>query len=84
MPRHVQSYLADLPLKDWRITIDFPQFGHVVRLISSIVDAKSHFTAAHSLGVAQLARYLGEHVGLPSDALAEVEVAGLMHDVGKL
>jgi HD-GYP domain-containing protein (c-di-GMP phosphodiesterase class II) len=84
VPRHVQSYLADLPLKDWRITIDFPQFGHVARLISSIVDAKSHFTAAHSLGVAQLARYLGEHVGLPADALAEVEVAGLMHDVGKL
>ncbi|HOG02735.1 MAG TPA: HD domain-containing protein, partial [Accumulibacter sp.] len=51
---------------------------------SSIVDAKSHFTAAHSLGVAQLARYLGERVGLPADALAEVEVAGLMHDVGKL
>jgi len=84
VPRHVQSYLDDLPLIDWRITIDFPQFGHVARLISSIVDAKSHFTAAHSLGVAQLARYLGERVGLPADALAEVEVAGLMHDVGKL
>ncbi|MCM8600353.1 MAG: HD domain-containing protein [Candidatus Accumulibacter sp.] len=84
VPRHVQSYLADLSLNDWRITIDFPQFGHVARLISSIVDAKSHFTAAHSLGVAQLARHLGKMVGLSADALAEVEVAGLMHDVGKL
>lgn len=84
VPRHVQSYLADLALSDWRITIDFPQFGHVARLISSIVDAKSHFTAAHSLGVAQLARHLGEMVGLSAGALAEVEVAGLMHDVGKL
>jgi HD-GYP domain-containing protein (c-di-GMP phosphodiesterase class II) len=63
VPRHVQSYLNDLPLSDWRITIDFPQFGHVARLISSIVDAKSHFTAAHSLGVAQLARHLGERSG---------------------
>lgn len=84
VPRHVQSYLGDLVLSDWRITIDFPQFGHVARLISSIVDAKSHFTAAHSLGVAQLARHLGNRVGLSADALAEVEVAGLMHDVGKL
>ncbi|MBK7676151.1 MAG: HD domain-containing protein [Candidatus Accumulibacter sp.] len=84
VPRHVQRYLGDLSLSDWRITIDFPQFGHVARLISSIVDAKSAFTAAHSLGVAQLSRHLGERVGLTADALAEVEVAGLMHDVGKL
>jgi HD-GYP domain-containing protein (c-di-GMP phosphodiesterase class II) len=84
VPRHVHSYLNDLALSDWRITIDFPQFGHVARLISSIVDAKSPFTAAHSLGVAQLARHLGEGVGLTGDALAELQVAGLMHDVGKL
>jgi HD-GYP domain-containing protein (c-di-GMP phosphodiesterase class II) len=64
--------------------LTFPQFGHVARLISSIVDAKSPFTAAHSLGVAQLARHLGEGVGLTGDALAELQVAGLMHDVGKL
>ncbi|EXI77398.1 MAG: Cyclic di-GMP phosphodiesterase response regulator RpfG [Candidatus Accumulibacter appositus] len=84
VPRHVQQYLRDVPLTEWRLTIDFPQFRHVARLISSIVDAKSHFTAAHSLGVAQLARYLGECVGLAGDVLAKVEVAGLMHDVGKL
>ena len=77
-PRHVHRYLMDLALDDWRVVIDFPQFGDVARLISTIVDAKSHFTAAHSLGVAQLARYLGERVGLTGDALAEVEVAGLM------
>ncbi|MBL8395581.1 MAG: HD domain-containing protein [Candidatus Accumulibacter sp.] len=84
VPRHVQRYLNDLLLTDWRMSIDFPQFGHVARLISSIVDAKSPFTAAHSLGVAQLARFLGERAGLAADVLAEVEVAGLMHDVGKL
>lgn len=84
VPRHVQRYVTDMPLDDWRLTIDFPQFRDVARLVSSIVDAKSHFTAAHSLGVAQLARYLGERVGLADDALTQVEVAGLMHDVGKL
>ena len=84
VPRHVQPYLAELPLANWRITIDFPQFRHVARLVSSIVDAKSHFTAAHSLGVAQLSRHLGERMGFRADALAQVEIAGLMHDVGKL
>lgn len=84
VPRHVQTYLNDLPLSEWRVTIDFPQFGHVARLISTIVDAKSHFTAAHSIGVAQLARHLAQGLGLAADSLAMVEVAGLMHDVGKL
>ncbi len=84
VPRHVQIYLAELPLTDWRITIEFPQFRHVARLVSSIVDAKSHFTAAHSLGVAQLSRHLGRLMGFDADALVQLEIAGLMHDVGKL
>ncbi|MGB7501867.1 MAG: HD domain-containing phosphohydrolase [Azonexus sp.] len=83
-PRHVQSYLADLKLDQWNISIDFPQFRHVARLVSSIVDAKSHFTAAHSLGVAELSRHLGERMGFGQDSLAEMEIAGLMHDIGKL
>ena len=84
VPRHVQSYLADLKLEQWNISIDFPQFRHVARLVSSIVDAKSHFTAAHSLGVAGLSRHLGERMGFGQDSLAEMEIAGLMHDIGKL
>ena len=84
VPRHVTAWLDELPLADWRVTIDFPNFRHVARLVSSIVDAKSHFTASHSLGVAQLARHLAQRMGFAEDALLRVEVAGLMHDVGKL
>jgi HD-GYP domain-containing protein (c-di-GMP phosphodiesterase class II) len=84
VPRHVQAWLDELPLANWQVMIDFPQFRHVARLVSSIVDAKSHFTAAHSLGVAQLARHLAGRMGFPADSLAQVEIAGLMHDVGKL
>ncbi len=84
VPRHVQSYLADLALPQWGVDIEFPQFRHVARLVSSIVDAKSHFTAAHSLGVAQLSRHLGERMGFAPDDLSRMEIAGLMHDIGKL
>lgn len=83
-PRHVLRYLADMALPDWSITIEFPQFRPVARLVSSIVDAKSPFTASHSMGVALLARHLGERLGLPEDGVFQVEIAGLMHDVGKL
>lgn len=84
VPRHVQAYLRELPLCNWQVMIEFPQFRHVARLVSSIVDAKSPFTASHSLGVAQLARHLAGRMGFHEDGLVQVEIAGLMHDVGKL
>ncbi|HRH14521.1 MAG TPA: HD domain-containing protein [Azonexus sp.] len=84
VPRHVQTCLNELELPLWAVTIEFPQFRHVARLISSIVDAKSHFTASHSLGVAQLSRHLGERMGFAPNSLAKMEIAGLMHDIGKL
>jgi putative nucleotidyltransferase with HDIG domain len=56
----------------------------LARIFSSIVDAKSPFTAAHSQGVARLARCLGERMSLDAARCDELEVAGLLHDLGKL
>lgn len=53
-------------------------------LIARVVDAKSHFTAEHSRGVARLARFLGHEAGLGGDHLDKLEIAALMHDIGKL
>jgi HD-GYP domain-containing protein (c-di-GMP phosphodiesterase class II) len=49
-----------------------------------IIDAKSAFTRRHSQGVADLARWLGARMGLEADALDDLELAGLFHDIGKL
>ena len=84
VPRHVQTFIDELPLANWQVSIEFPQLRHVARLVSSIVDAKSQFTAAHSIGVAQLSRHLAGRMGFNADSLVQVEIAGLMHDVGKL
>lgn len=56
----------------------------LARLFSRIVDAKSPFTAEHSHGVASLARYLGERAGLPWSVCEKLEIAGWLHDLGKL
>ena len=53
-------------------------------LFSHCVDAKSPFTAEHSTGVARLARWLGERAGLDEPTCDRLEIAGLMHDIGKL
>ncbi len=53
-------------------------------IFSRIVDAKSPFTAEHSMGVGRVARHLGERLGLGVDTCDQLEVAGLLHDLGKL
>lgn len=53
-------------------------------LFGRMIDAKSPYTERHSLGVARVARRLGERFGLSAHGLDMVEVAALLHDVGKL
>jgi putative nucleotidyltransferase with HDIG domain len=53
-------------------------------LIARIIDAKSRFTTDHSLGVARLAVRLAQGFGIGGERLERVEVAGLLHDIGKL
>ncbi len=61
-----------------------PQLLQLAKIFAQIVDAKSPFTHAHSLGVTRLAVYLGQQLGLDHDVCARLEIAGLLHDLGKL
>ena len=56
----------------------------LAEVFSEIVDAKSVFTAEHSKGVASVAAFLGDKLGLSADRIQKLEVAGLLHDIGKL
>lgn len=67
-----------------RATMDFVQFRALATAFGHIIDAKSPHTVRHSAGVAQLARVLGGLAGMDSDAQDELELAGLLHDIGKL
>lgn len=53
-------------------------------LMAAIVDAKCPYTAEHSFRVAAIARRLGELFSLPGGDCDELEIAGLLHDIGKL
>lgn len=56
----------------------------LVRLIAQIIDFKSPFTATHSAGVAAAARTLARLYGFPKEKLMAMQVAGCLHDLGKL
>jgi putative nucleotidyltransferase with HDIG domain len=70
-----ESTLRELESEDTR---------QLAGMIAVIVDAKSPFTAEHSTGVAQLARFLAESAQLPRATRDQMEIAGMLHDIGKL
>lgn len=64
--------------------MSFEELRSLVWVFSRIVDAKSVFTREHSEGVARLAGHLGRSFGLSEADCEMLELAGLLHDIGKL
>lgn len=54
-----------------------------LRALSAAVDARDHYTALHSMHVADYARAIGFRLGL-EEQLQTLEQAGLLHDIGKV
>ncbi|MCF7964577.1 MAG: HD domain-containing protein [Methylobacter tundripaludum] len=64
--------------------LGIPALKELARLFSRVVDAKSPYTDEHSQRVAQIARQLAMDFGIGGYELEQVEIAGLLHDIGKL
>jgi HD-GYP domain-containing protein (c-di-GMP phosphodiesterase class II) len=64
--------------------MEFCELKSLVYVFSHIIDAKSSYTKEHSDGVGNLARFIGEQMGLAEESCEMLELAGLLHDIGKL
>lgn len=64
--------------------IEYAELKEIFTLFSSCVDGKSPYTYNHSLGVAQIARKLASLLNLPEETCEKIELAALLHDIGKL
>lgn len=60
------------------------QIDLICEAFAEVVDAKSHFTFSHSMGVTDAAFAIAQHVGLPQERAQLVRRAALLHDIGKL
>jgi putative nucleotidyltransferase with HDIG domain len=56
----------------------------IVKVVAAAIDARDSYTHGHSARVAQLSLLLGKQIGLPEEDLKDLEVACLLHDVGKI
>ncbi|MCX7642942.1 MAG: HD domain-containing protein [Armatimonadetes bacterium] len=59
-------------------------FRGVVRAMAVAVDAKSRWTAGHSIRVTRYAVELAHAIGLPESEAEKVNLSGLLHDLGKI
>ncbi|MDR3640871.1 MAG: HD domain-containing protein [Humidesulfovibrio sp.] len=59
-------------------------FRQTVRALARLAEKRDPYTAGHQQRVAKLARAIGAAMGLSEDALEGLEMAGTLHDVGKV
>ena len=81
---HLNGYVSTWLSETTQQGMAFEELRSLVHLFSCIVDAKSPFTKEHSDGVANLARFIGTLFALPEETCEMLELAGLLHDIGKL
>ncbi|MBU1965213.1 MAG: HD domain-containing protein [Proteobacteria bacterium] len=83
----VSHRLHSLLLKEGpfgKIEIDFSDISIISELFRNIIDFRSRFTSTHSSGVAASASMLARIFGLTDTEIGLMEVAGNLHDIGKL
>jgi hypothetical protein len=56
----------------------------VIESLTSALDARDPYTAGHSRRVSEYACAIGGAMGLSRDALNEIRIGALLHDVGKI
>ncbi len=56
----------------------------VLRALVNAIEAKDPYTAGHSQRTAEFAVAIGTRLKLSADELKEIEVGGLLHDIGKI
>lgn len=66
------------------VSVNFKTQRELARLFSRVVDAKSPYTEQHSERVALLAKQLAIDFNISGQELEQIEIAGLLHDIGKL
>ena len=64
--------------------LDYDEAKRLINLFVHIMEFRSPFTAGHSKSVSLISRMIAERMQLDTDKINEIELAGLMHDIGKI
>jgi putative nucleotidyltransferase with HDIG domain len=82
--RHITRYTWDMGRISSNQSLALGEIKHLSLIMSYVVDQKSPFTAQHSVRVADVAKFIASSLGLKQEQCEKIEIAGLLHDLGKL
>jgi putative two-component system response regulator len=74
--------LYELLKKDYRQETD--NVRNLIITLANVIEAKDKYTDGHTRRVGSISRLLGGSMGLGEENLIQLEVAGLIHDIGKV
>jgi HD-GYP domain-containing protein (c-di-GMP phosphodiesterase class II) len=83
-PERLGRYFSETRPPHPEMVIGLGEARDLAQLFAHVVDAKSPYTARHSEGVARLTCRLARKLGLAGERLMLIEIAALLHDLGKL
>src|SRR5438477_5041361 len=78
----VPLYLARFAFSKYAETREL--FFGTVSALSQAIDAKDGFTRGHADRVSRIAGAIARESGLPERQIEQIELAGLLHDIGKI
>jgi len=55
-----------------------------LKVLAEAIDARDEYTSTHSTRVAEYAKKIAQQMKLPADYISVVEIAGRVHDLGKI
>lgn len=64
--------------------VNYENFEKIAIIFSRIVDYRSHYTAAHSVGVGNIAYEISKLYGFDKSENQKLKIAGYLHDIGKI
>ncbi|MGH2905481.1 MAG: HD-GYP domain-containing protein [Solirubrobacterales bacterium] len=80
----IGSLVRPLEPEDRTLIADDDRLDQVAEAFAQVIDAKSPYTASHSVGVATIAVGIGRVRGGGEAELRDLWRAGMLHDIGKL
>ncbi|NLK85968.1 MAG: HD domain-containing protein [Clostridiaceae bacterium] len=80
---YIEGLIGDL-LRYNRVSADLNKMVSIAKVFTGIIDFRSSFTAAHSVGVAECAVQLAAKMSFSKNDQKRIKIAGLLHDLGKL
>ncbi|MEA4924415.1 MAG: HD domain-containing protein [Syntrophomonadaceae bacterium] len=69
---------------DYRQYLDIHDVGQICKAFTAIIDRKNPYTGSHSEKVGQIAHKIAVEYGFDDFTIQLIEIAGYLHDLGKL